>query len=158
MFVPRLYQGDAVKTAIEWIKKTTEPGLIEAYTAAGKSFIIAEIARIVSKISGKKVLVLQPNRELLIQNAEKYRLTGENCSLFSASANSKSLRHNVVFGTALTIKNYLDRFGDKFCLVILDEADASLTPTYLYRDWETDRKSTRLNSSHSAKSRMPSSA
>ena len=31
------------------------------------------------------------------------------------------------------------------------------TPTG-YRDWETDRKSTRLNSSHSAKSRMPSSA
>ena len=29
---------------------------------------------------------------------------------------------------------------------------------YRYRDWETDRKSTRLNSSHSAKSRMPSSA
>ena len=28
----------------------------------------------------------------------------------------------------------------------------------VYRDWETDRKSTRLNSSHSAKSRMPSSA
>ena len=27
-----------------------------------------------------------------------------------------------------------------------------------YRDWETDRKSTRLNSSHSAKTRMPSSA
>ena len=27
-----------------------------------------------------------------------------------------------------------------------------------YRDWEPDRKSTRLNSSHSAKSRMPSSA
>ena len=31
-------------------------------------------------------------------------------------------------------------------------------PTLSYRDWETDRKSTRLNSSHSAKSRMPSSA
>ena len=30
--------------------------------------------------------------------------------------------------------------------------------TVCYRDWETDRKSTRLNSSHSAKSRMPSSA
>ena len=28
----------------------------------------------------------------------------------------------------------------------------------LYRDWETDRKSTRLNSSHSGESRMPSSA
>ena len=31
-------------------------------------------------------------------------------------------------------------------------------PQRPYRDWETDRKSTRLNSSHSAKSRMPSSA
>ena len=27
-----------------------------------------------------------------------------------------------------------------------------------YRDWETDRKSTRLNSSHRSLSRMPSSA
>ena len=27
-----------------------------------------------------------------------------------------------------------------------------------YRDWETDRKSTRLNSSHSGEYRMPSSA
>ena len=35
----------------------------------------------------------------------------------------------------------------------------SITPRIEpYRDWETDRKSTRLNSSHSAKSRMPSSA
>ena len=29
---------------------------------------------------------------------------------------------------------------------------------YAYRDWETDRKSTRLNSSHITRSRMPSSA
>ena len=29
---------------------------------------------------------------------------------------------------------------------------------YGYRDWETDRKSTRLNSSHLKLSRMPSSA
>ena len=31
-------------------------------------------------------------------------------------------------------------------------------PEETYRDWETDRKSTRLNSSHSGESRMPSSA
>ena len=37
----------------------------------------------------------------------------------------------------------------------LNEAWQAVDP---YRDWETDRKSTRLNSSHSAKSRMPSSA
>ena len=39
--------------------------------------------------------------------------------------------------------------GTSFCCRICGNA---------YRDWETDRKSTRLNSSHSAKSRMPSSA
>ena len=36
-----------------------------------------------------------------------------------------------------------------------------ITPVVLtppYRDWETDRKSTRLNSSHEIPSRMPSSA
>ena len=37
-------------------------------------------------------------------------------------------------------------------------ANDSYRPWCEYRDWETDRKSTRLNSSHSAKSRMPSSA
>ena len=41
----------------------------------------------------------------------------------------------------------------KVCLA----AEAALT-NQKYRDWETDRKSTRLNSSHSGESRMPSSA
>ena len=37
--------------------------------------------------------------------------------------------------------------------------EGGLTPwTGAYRDWETDRKSTRLNSSHEIPSRMPSSA
>ena len=49
-----------------------------------------------------------------------------------------------------------------------DEEFASLTIGHIrhvqkhfhrsYRDWETDRKSTRLNSSHITRSRMPSSA
>ena len=33
-----------------------------------------------------------------------------------------------------------------------------INDTRRYRDWETDRKSTRLNSSHITRSRMPSSA
>ena len=43
---------------------------------------------------------------------------------------------------------------------LAEEADMMIhtSSSGLYRDWETDRKSTRLNSSHSAKSRMPSSA
>ena len=39
-----------------------------------------------------------------------------------------------------------------------DDPDRQMGALCRYRDWETDRKSTRLNSSHSAKSRMPSSA
>ncbi len=127
----RDYQQDAVNDAIKWIKSTLEPGLIEAYTAAGKSLIVAEIARIVTGMTGKKVLVLQPNKELLVQNVAKYKLTGNPCSVFSASAGQKSVKHNVVYGTALTVKNMLNVFCSKFCLVILDEADASLTPTIL---------------------------
>ena len=127
----REYQKDAIDTTIKWLKSTTDPGLIEAFTGSGKSLIISEIAKTVTGMTGKKVLVLQPNKELLQQNAAKYRLTGEQCSLYSASAGSKSLRHNVVFATALTVKNQLEKFCGKFCLVILDEADASLTPTIL---------------------------
>ena len=36
--------------------------------------------------------------------------------------------------------------------------DADVLGRVSYRDWETDRKSTRLNSSHEFVSRMPSSA
>ena len=42
--------------------------------------------------------------------------------------------------------------GDKLTIHGVDEYQQ------LYRDWETDRKSTRLNSSHEIPSRMPSSA
>ena len=44
----------------------------------------------------------------------------------------------------------------KYCLDYIP--DPPFARIVGYRDWETDRKSTRLNSSHSAKSRMPSSA
>ena len=45
-------------------------------------------------------------------------------------------------------------------LYIKEQKDYILTKLRktTYRDWETDRKSTRLNSSHSGESRMPSSA
>ena len=45
--------------------------------------------------------------------------------------------------------------------VITEEGIPKKIEVYLkprYRDWETDRKSTRLNSSHRSLSRMPSSA
>ena len=41
---------------------------------------------------------------------------------------------------------------------LISEQTNNITVLTEYRDWETDRKSTRLNSSHSGESRMPSSA
>ena len=48
--------------------------------------------------------------------------------------------------------------GEKFAFSYIWQFGIGLDHVYYYRDWETDRKSTRLNSSHSAKTRMPSSA
>ena len=55
---------------------------------------------------------------------------------------------------------YLDNklIMDDFDGVFADNPFDPIDLIVEYRDWETDRKSTRLNSSHSAKSRMPSSA
>ena len=47
--------------------------------------------------------------------------------------------------------------GDHLVKVFV-EIPSKLTDKHRYRDWETDRKSTRLNSSHEIPSRMPSSA
>ena len=69
---------------------------------------------------------------------------------------------------SLVIENLLDnanKFTDSGSITLkmrLDKAQSKLrievTDTGWYRDWETDRKSTRLNSSHITRSRMPSSA
>ena len=96
----RPYQSRAATAALQYIRTSVEPCLIEAATGAGKSLVIAEIAAQVHRMSkGKRVLCLAPSAELVEQNRAKYLATGEPASMFSASAGSKSLRHPVVFGT-----------------------------------------------------------
>lgn len=127
----RPYQQEAHDAVIDWIRKNRSPCLIEAATGAGKSHIIAALAATVHAVSkGKHVLVLQPSAELVEQNAEKYRATGSKCSIFSASAGEKSLKHPVVFGTPLTVKNRISRFGSQFAAVVVDECHG-ITPTVL---------------------------
>ena len=83
----RPYQQKSHDQIIQWIRQTTEPCIIEAATGSGKSHIIAEIANTIHRISGgKHVLCLAPSAELVVQNSEKYRATGNPCSIFSASA------------------------------------------------------------------------
>jgi len=125
----RNYQQDAYGAVMQWVKKSIDPCLINAATGAGKSLIIAAIANSLHSISGgKKILCLAPSKELVLQNREKYLATGNPASIFSASAGGRCLRHPVVFGTEGTVKNALDKFGDQFCAVIVDEAHR-LTPT-----------------------------
>ena len=125
----RPYQFKAHDAAIDWIKKCTSPCVLELPTGSGKSLIVAEIANTLHKVSGgKHILCLVPSKELLEQNAEKYRDTGNECSLFSASVGETCLKHPVVFGTPVSVKNKIHRFGAKFCAVVLDEAHR-ITPT-----------------------------
>jgi len=128
----RPYQQKACEASLKWMRRSVDPCLIDAAPAAGKSFMIAYVANALHKISRKRVLCLAPSAELVKQNHEKYLLTGEYASIFSASAGAKSTRHVVVFGTPLTVKNAISRFcrqGDEgFCAVIVDECHG-ITPT-----------------------------
>lgn len=123
----RPYQQGAVDSIIEWVKKSFEPCLIDAATGAGKSHIIAAVAGWVNEHSGKKVLCLAPSKELVEQNHAKYLATGNPASIYCASI-SKSLVHDVVFGSPQSVKGALSKFGSNYAAVIVDEAHG-ITPT-----------------------------
>jgi len=123
----RPYQQNAHDAAVSWVKKSIDHGLIEAETGSGKSHIIAHVSETFYKMSEKHVLCTAPSVDLIVQNREKFLATGNPSSIFSASIET-SLRHPVVFGTPLSIKNQLKRFGSKFGLVCIDEAHG-ITPT-----------------------------
>lgn len=126
-YVLRPYQQEAVNVAINWVRKHSEPCLLGLSTGAGKSLICAELARILVGLSKKKILCLCPTAELVEQNYEKYLLTGNEASIYSASI-GKSLRHDVVFATEGTFKSKALEQGENFSCVILDEAHR-ITPT-----------------------------
>jgi len=121
----RPYQQEAHDKIVAWIRKTTEPCMIEAATGAGKSHIIAELARTVRKLSNKHVLCIAPSKELVEQNHAKYP---EEASFFSASVGIKCREHPVVFGTPLTVLNSIDKSGEEIGMIIIDECHG-ITPT-----------------------------
>jgi DNA repair protein RadD len=129
MINPRYYQQESHDSVIHWVKSTAESCVIELPTGAGKSVVVAMIANTLNQISkGKHVLCIVPKKELVEQNAEKLILVGGQCSMFSASVGETCLKHPLVVGTPVSIKNQLHRFGSKFCAVIIDECH-QITPT-----------------------------
>jgi len=121
MYELRNYQKDAVRLAVEHMRSSTEPGILECATGAGKSVIIAAICRYPVQ-AGKRCLVLSHNADILIANAEKYRATGEHCSIFAAKLGKKALGHPVVFGSRDSVARNLSKFTEPFALLIIDEA------------------------------------
>ncbi|MGN6704388.1 MAG: DEAD/DEAH box helicase family protein [Burkholderiaceae bacterium] len=121
MLTPRNYQQAAHDAALAHCRRTDEPGIVEVGTAGGKSVVVALLAHHVQK-TGKRVLCLAPNADLVEQNAEKYRATGEKCAIFCASLGKKNTGHPVVFASPLSVLKNLDRFTDDYALVISDES------------------------------------
>lgn len=124
----RDYQQEAFEATINHISSCLDSCVIEAATGAGKSHIIAAIAEWINNKTGRKVLCLAPAKELVEQNREKYLLTGNPASMWSASAGEKSMVHDVIFGSPLSVKNSIEKFGKQFSAVIVDEAHG-ITPT-----------------------------
>ena len=61
-------------------------------------------------------------------------------------------------GLILSVSNTVNGVKRYINYRLIDIIDTESETPSAYRDWETDRKSTRLNSSHITRSRMPSSA
>src|SRR5699024_8605150 len=127
----RPYQHRAHDAIMSWVRRCTNPCLLEAATGAGKSHIIASVANEIYKISGKRVLCLATSAELVHQNREKYLLTGNPASVYSASGGSKCMRHPVIFGTPGTVKNGTDKLSRNVAAIVVDEAHG-VTPTIRY--------------------------
>jgi len=121
----RPYQQDAVDAATNWMRRSIEPAVLELAAGAGKSHVIAALAHWLKKTSGKKVLCLQPSKELLEQNHEKYTATGNRAGIFSASVGLRDLRPDVIYATPGTVKNSLGMFGSQFAAVAIDEAHST---------------------------------
>ena len=62
--VLRPYQIEAISRTIQWIRKNSEPCLLDLSVGSGKTFIIAELCRIILEMEkGKKIRVIAPNNE-----------------------------------------------------------------------------------------------
>lgn len=114
-YILRDYQQQAVNSGVKYLtsEKYKYPGIIVIPTGGGKSLVIAGIAM---QLDGK-VLILQPRKELLEQNYEKYTSYGYRAKIYSASCKSKEVGH-VTFATIGSIKTKQELFKDfKYCII-----------------------------------------
>ncbi len=117
MYKLRDYQQDAVNRSIEYFKAKRDPAVIVLPTGAGKSIVIAEMAR----IARGRVLILAHVKELVEQNHSKYINWGLEAGIFSAGLNRKEISDKVIFGSIQSVANAGGAFFKEFSLLIIDE-------------------------------------
>lgn len=117
MYTLRDYQKTAVDRAVAFFKKKREPAVVVLPTGAGKSLVIAELAR----IARGRVLVLAHVKELVEQNHQKYTSYGLVAGIFSASLGKKDWSQKAIFGSVQSIARAPDEFFEDFSLLVIDE-------------------------------------
>lgn len=117
MYKLRDYQQQALNNTIHYFKKTKAPAVIVLPTGAGKSLVIAELAR----LAQGRVLVLAHVKELVEQNHEKYKSYGLDAGIFSASLGKKDWSHKAIFGSVQSVARAPDEFFSNFSLLVIDE-------------------------------------
>lgn len=117
MYKLRPYQQEAVDNTLHYFRKKRDPAVIVLPTGAGKSLVIAELA----KIAKGRVLVLTHVKELVEQNHAKYESYDLKAGIYSASLNRKEKNQKVIFGSIQSVANAEEDFFHGFTLVIIDE-------------------------------------
>ncbi|ERS84074.1 hypothetical protein Q667_18465 [Marinobacter sp. C1S70] len=116
-FQLRPYQQEAVDATLNHFRKSDESAVIVLPTGAGKSLVIAELAR----LARRKILVLTHVKELVEQNHAKYQSYGLSGGIFAAGLKRKEKHHQVTFASVQSVAANLDQFRDEYSLVIIDE-------------------------------------
>ena len=117
MYTLRTYQQEAVDSTLNYFRKRRNPAVIVLPTGAGKSLVIAELA----KIAKGRVLVLAHVKELVEQNHLKYESYGLHAGIYSAGLNQKDSEQKVIFGSIQSVAKAKDAFFKDFTLVVIDE-------------------------------------
>lgn len=117
MYQLRPYQQEAVKATLKHFRSEKSPAVLVLPTGAGKSLVIAELAR----LARGRVLVLAHVRELVEQNHAKYASFGLEAGIFSAGLNRKEVHQKVIFGSIQSIARAEEDFFKDFSLVVIDE-------------------------------------
>lgn len=117
MYKLRDYQQQAVNNTIKFFQKKRDPAVIVLPTGAGKSLVIAELAR----IAKGRVLVLAHVKELVEQNHEKYKSYGLSAGIFSASLGKKESDQKAIFGSVQSVVRAPNSFFNDFSLLVIDE-------------------------------------